>query len=141
MTNTAVVDGVGVSKFGPWLKVQGHEGYLNPSKFAKLDMTNIKKGDTVQYEADGKYIKSIKVLGEGAVLPSGETVKPFVQGPPSNKDEQIARSTAVKSVMGSTVLLEQFKTKDISEVVADSKAIIEEMTRYILTGSFVEKAD
>lgn len=138
MSTTAVVEGAGVSKFGPWIMVHGK--YLNPSKFAKIDLSVVKKGDTIEFDADGKYIKSFKVLGEGASFPTASGPA-YSAGPsvPSNKDEQIARSTAVKSVLGSVLLNEQFKTKDISEVVADCKAIIEEMTRYILTGSFVEK--
>lgn len=139
MIKTGVVEGAGTSKFGPWLKLSGVEGYLNPSKFAKVDLSQATKGSTIEVDVDGKYIKSLKVLGAGA--PPESHQGGGSQSAPSNKDEQIARSTAVKSVFGSPILAQVLGSKDISEVCADAKAIVEEMTRYILTGSFVEKAD
>jgi len=138
---TAVIEGAGVSKFGAWVKIGG--GYMNPSKFNKdgaflSTFGALKKGDQVSYESDGKYIKSITVVGQGHAV-EGNTNAAYgpVSSTPSNKDEQIARSTAIKAVLGSPLVNGLLHDKDISEAVSDSKALIEEMTRYILTGSFV----
>lgn len=141
MLKTGVVEGAGTSKFGPWIKLSGVEGYLNPSKFAKPDFSVATKGSTIEVDVDGKYVKSLKLIGAGAPPENQGGSQSHGSSAPSNKDEQIARSTAVKSVLGSPLLADALKNKDISEMIADAKAIVEEMTRYILTGSFVEKAD
>lgn len=145
MGATATIVGVveGKSAFG--IKVNGK--WYNPNKFAspKPDFSGVSKGVTVTMEVSGdKYISSLSV--DGSAAPSTMTtattpaIAPMTRHSYKNADrEEIARSTAVKAVLGSTVLHSVFEAEaDKTKVAVECRKLINEVTNYILTGDWHE---
>lgn len=134
-TTTGIVQVAGRNKFGSYLKV--NDAFFNAGKSLKFDLATLQKGQAVTFQNNGKYINSIEVSGEGAVhVPTHTATAPSL-APSTNKNVEIARSTAVKAVLGSPMIAQMYKTKDVSEAVSDTKLIIESFTNYIVTGSWV----
>ena len=133
---TGIVEAAGKNKFGAWVKIGGE--FKNSGKGLTFDLATLSKGDSVDFEGTGKYINSIKVTGTGAVVPQSSGSKSG--GFDVNKSAEIARSTAVKSVLGSPAFAQAYAKKDISETMNDAKLLIAEFAAYIINGTFEAEA-
>jgi len=129
--SNGVVQVAGKNKYGAYVKIG--DNFFNSGKGLTFDLSSLTKGDAVEFEANGKYINKISVTGKSEV-PVSSGFKSSVTT--SDKSAEIARSTAVKSVLGSPAIAQAYAKKDISETIQDSKLLIEEFTKYILTGTF-----
>ena len=131
------------NKFGPSFMAGGV--WYNPDKFTKPDFSAAVPGAVLEIEANGKYVKSLTVVTAGAPVAA--------QAPANNNNNagggfkgkdspevrlEIARGTAVKAVLSSSLLAAQFQNMDIAQAASEAKGIIKEMTHYILTGKFTE---
>jgi hypothetical protein len=134
---TGVIEAAGKNKFGAWIKIGGE--FKNSGKGLSFDLSTLNKGDSVEFEGTGKYINSIKVVGTGAPVPQSSGTKSG--GFDVNKSAEIARSTAVKSVLGSPAFAQAYAKKDISETMSDAKLLIKEFSDYIISGSFTAEAE
>lgn len=145
MATTETVVGVveGKSAFG--IKVNGK--WYNPNKFAspKPDFSAVGKGDTVTMLVSGdKYITSMSV-GGGVPTSATTAVRSVTSSsttlavPYKNTTrEEIARGTAVKAVLGSTILHSVYEAEtDKNKVAVAVRDLINQTTNYILTGTWV----
>lgn len=122
--------------------------WFNINKFAKPapDLSGVNRGDTVTMKVSGgKYISSI--TGGGGVATAtttgtSTTTAPASRGYTSTTREEIARSTAVKAVLGSTILHSVYEGEaDKGKVAAEVKELCKQVTNYILTGDWFEKVE
>lgn len=113
-----------VSRYG--FKADGQ--WFNKQKGHDVSFEGLKRGDELEVEVENdKYVTSLEKLSSGVVdMPSRQNTSGSSE--PSEKDAQIARSTAVKAVLGSPLdLLNGLSESELNE-------LIRSMSNFILTG-------
>lgn len=129
------VDGK-ANKFGPAIKIGGDWKTLGDSVKGMYDQLN--KGDQIEYTLQGKYVRELKVVGAAPAPAPGSQAKSGGRQDSPEVRAEIARSTAVKAVLGSLALGALLDKASIGETTSTLEQYTVRVTRFILTGSFDE---
>lgn len=133
------VEGVS-NKFGPSFKIG--DTWYNPDKKENPSFEGITKGTEVEWEGNGKWVKSIKILKQGQATPAKApgVVSTGRVGHTPELQSEIRRMSITNAVLGSPSIAEMLKGRDVAEVVSELKSLVAEFELYAATGSF-EKAN
>jgi hypothetical protein len=113
--------------------------WYNRAKGATFpDFGGISKGDEVEVQADGQWVKDLVVMSGGTPATSSAAASVSVGVKGSSRDEAIIRQSSVKAVLESPVIAAMLKDLDRSEAITEAKKLIVLMTNYSTTGKFDE---
>lgn len=137
-----------MSKFG--FQVNGEDSWLNLSKYEKgLTLDGLNKGDTVSFDVNGKgYLTKLVKLGAVAATStqtppapaSGGFAQALRNAGDNDKDTRITRLSALSTAFGAPfTYFASIEGSSVDEAVNSAKALAKELTRYALTGNFVEE--
>ena len=133
-----------VSKNGKGI-MSGGEWY-NADKKMDKNFDGLRKGQTLQADANEKWIKNFTIIETGSQSPSQSPSQSHSKsagnpsGPARNSvDTSIARCTSVKAVLGSQSIADMTKDMSDSESFSIINQSIKVYTNYILTGQFADE--
>lgn len=121
------------TKFGPSFCAGGI--WYNADKKAMPDLSTIRRGDELEAEVNGKWVKSFTIVSRGAVNEAPAGKKDAYAKPIANKekDAQFIRRDAANAAFGSAFALYS-KDGDEAEAVQKSLDIVEKVAEFIENG-------
>ena len=127
------------NKFGPSFLCEGV--WHVADKTANPNLT-CSKGDKVEVERNGKWVKSFQIVGKGTPPPSTNTPKNAQESPKTaskgdfRSPDQIMRCSALESILGSPAVSTLVHDKDESEAFQSIMNMVDKTYKYISTGSW-----
>lgn len=142
-----------VSKFGFQVegdKLVGQDGkqkWYNLSKYEKgLTLDGLNKGDTVDYEANGKGFVTKLVKNASSVVTDTQvnTASQVESKPasyaPNDKDVRITRLSALSTAFGALSNLKS-EGDSLDDLTGKAEVLSVRLTRYAMTGNFDENTE